>query len=152
MRSPTSARVVPSTTTPGSVAAGCGSQSAPATTSSTGAAPSTSAKASTSASSEPSTAVALADLQAGHEVSAADPLVAQIARETSALARRCRQGVSRIDAIAGFVSSALRGRGVHESPLAALQHLNATVPSDAHSFDCQGAAFSYVALRARENQ
>jgi hypothetical protein len=70
-----------------------------------------------------------------------------ILRETGALARRCREGPVRIDSPAGFVSGDPKQQGIEESPLAALQHLNAAVPSRAHSFDCQAAAFSYLVRR-----
>jgi hypothetical protein len=106
--------------------AGCGKQHTPATTSSP------------ASPEESRAAIALAGVQAGHQVSSGNPLVATIAHETSALARRCRERAIRIDGIAGFVSNELQTQGNEVRPLAV---------SNAHSFDCQQAAFSDLALR-----
>lgn len=95
-------------------------------------------------------AVKLAGIQLGHEVSASDPLVKNIEQFTAILLRRCREDTTHIDGIADSMSSDLRKHGITETPLAALKRLNRIVPPQARSFDCTGAAAGYLVLREPE--
>jgi hypothetical protein len=95
-------------------------------------------------------AVKLAGIQLGHEVSASDPLVKSIEQVTAMLLRRCREDTIHIDGIADSMSSDLRKHGISETPLAALKRLDRIVPPEARSFDCTGAAAGYLVLREPE--